>query len=131
MAQAVGVGCHLLCALCAPAPVMDLPSPRPADVRAVPADVRASDEVYTRPLHHSLQKSVLSVSDIQPVRQAVNDRGLFIAGWFGVREKYCSGWKFTIVYDQAIFLYFFIPDLFNWLPRGVEPRHAGCYSGAL
>jgi hypothetical protein len=26
-----------------------------------------------------------------PVRQAVNDRGLFTAGWFGVREKYCSG----------------------------------------
>ena len=37
----------------------------------------------------------------QPVREAVNDRGLFTAGWFGVREKYCSGWKFTIVYDQA------------------------------
>jgi len=26
----------------------------------------------------------------QPVRQAVNDRRLFTAGWFGVREKYCS-----------------------------------------
>ena len=24
------------------------------------------------------------------VREAVNDRGLFIVGWFGVREKYCS-----------------------------------------
>ena len=37
----------------------------------------------------------------QPVREAVNDRGLFIVGWFGVREKCCSGWKFKIVYDQA------------------------------
>jgi len=35
------------------------------------------------------------------VREAVNDRGLFTAGWFGVREKHCSGWKFMIVYDQA------------------------------
>jgi len=35
------------------------------------------------------------------VRRAVNDRGLFIADWFGVREKYYFSWKFTIVYDQA------------------------------
>jgi len=28
--------------------------------------------------------------NIQPVRFVVNDRGLFTAGWFGVREKYCS-----------------------------------------
>jgi len=27
---------------------------------------------------------------IQPVRQDVNDYGLFTAGWFGVREKYYS-----------------------------------------
>ena len=27
------------------------------------------------------------VAEQQPVRQAVNDRGLFTAGWFGVREK--------------------------------------------
>jgi len=26
----------------------------------------------------------------QPVWEAVNDRGLF-TGWFGVREKHCSG----------------------------------------
>jgi len=26
----------------------------------------------------------------QPVRFVVNNRGLFTAGWFGVREKYCS-----------------------------------------
>ena len=25
----------------------------------------------------------------QPVREAVSYRGLFTAGWFGVREKYC------------------------------------------
>ena len=33
-----------------------------------------------------------------------NDRlrsWIITAGWFGVREKYCSGLKFTIVYDQA------------------------------
>ena len=27
----------------------------------------------------------------EPVREAINDRGLFTAGWFGVREKHCSG----------------------------------------
>ena len=27
--------------------------------------------------------------NLRPVREAVNDRGLFTAGWFGVREKYC------------------------------------------
>ena len=27
---------------------------------------------------------------MQPVREAVSYRGLFIAGWFGVREKHCS-----------------------------------------
>jgi len=26
---------------------------------------------------------------------------IITAGWFGVREKYYSGWKFTIVYDQT------------------------------
>ena len=39
--------------------------------------------------------------DLQPVLQAINDRGLFTAGWFGVREKYCFAWKFMIVYEQA------------------------------
>ena len=29
-------------------------------------------------------------SDSQPVQQAVYDRGLFTAGWFGVKEKYNS-----------------------------------------
>ena len=29
-------------------------------------------------------------NDLQSVRFVVNDRGLFIVGWFGVREKYCS-----------------------------------------
>ena len=27
---------------------------------------------------------------MQPVREAVSYRGLFTAGWFGVREKHCS-----------------------------------------
>ena len=39
--------------------------------------------------------------NLQHVRETVNDRELFTVGWFGVREKYCSGWKFTIVYDLA------------------------------
>ena len=37
----------------------------------------------------------------QPVREAVSYRGLFTAGWFGVRENTVPGWKFTIVYEQA------------------------------
>ena len=45
--------------------------------------------------------------DFQPVRFVVNDRGLFTAGWFGVREKYCSQ---LIIHDhiraseQAVYL---------------------------
>ena len=35
--------------------------------------------------------------DHQPVRQVVNDRGLFTAGWFGVREKHCSWLE---IYDR-------------------------------
>ena len=35
--------------------------------------------------------------DIQPVREAVSYRGLFTAGWFGVREKHCSRLK---IYDR-------------------------------
>jgi len=33
----------------------------------------------------------------QPVRFVVNDRGLFTAGWFGVREKHCSRLE---IYDR-------------------------------
>ena len=35
--------------------------------------------------------------NIQPVREAVSYRGLFTAGWFGVREKHCSRLK---IYDR-------------------------------
>jgi len=35
--------------------------------------------------------------DYQPVREAVSYRGLFTAGWFGVREKNCSRLK---IYDR-------------------------------
>ena len=38
-----------------------------------------------------------SKNDLQPVREAVNDRGLFTAGWFGVREKHCSQLE---IYDR-------------------------------
>ena len=34
---------------------------------------------------------------MQPVRETVSYRGLFTAGWFGVREKYCSWLK---IYDR-------------------------------
>jgi len=33
----------------------------------------------------------------KPVRKAVSYRGLFTAGWFGVREKHCSRLK---IYDR-------------------------------
>jgi len=33
----------------------------------------------------------------RPVREAVNDRGLFTAAWFGVREKHCFWLK---IYDR-------------------------------
>jgi len=46
-----------------------------------------------------LFSAVLIIIQLGP--EAVNDRELFTAGCFGVREKYCSDWKFTIVYDQA------------------------------
>ena len=36
-------------------------------------------------------------SYLQPVREAVNDRGLFTAGWFGEREKHCSRLE---IYDR-------------------------------
>ena len=35
---------------------------------------------------------------MQPVREAVSYRGLFTAGWFGVREKHCSRLE---IYDRA------------------------------
>ena len=34
---------------------------------------------------------------MQPVREAVSYRGLFTAGWFGVREKHCSRLE---IYDR-------------------------------
>ena len=34
---------------------------------------------------------------LQPVREAVSYRGLFTAGWFGVREKHCSRLE---IYDR-------------------------------
>ena len=41
-------------------------------------------------IHQGANLAITSWLDPQPVRQAVNDRGLFTAGWFGwfgVREK--------------------------------------------
>ena len=45
----------------------------------------------------SLAWSPLTDRYNQPVRKAVNDRGLFTAGWFGVREKHCSRLE---IYDR-------------------------------
>jgi len=53
-----------------------------------------------------LQESVSSVSDIM------------------FRPK-------SVGQTPTYFFIFFIRDMFNWLPRGVEPGPAGCYSGAL
>ena len=39
----------------------------------------------------------VTVKHIQPVREAVSYRGLFTAGWFGVREKHCSRLE---IYDR-------------------------------
>ena len=36
-------------------------------------------------------------ANLQPVREAVSYRGLFTAGWFGVREKHCSWLE---IYDR-------------------------------
>ena len=52
-------------------------------------------QVYTST--RSDQASTRMCVYLQPVREAVNDRGLFTAGWFGVREKYCSWLK---IYDR-------------------------------
>ena len=35
--------------------------------------------------------------ELQPVREAINDRGLFTAGRFDVREKHCSWLE---IYDR-------------------------------
>jgi len=37
-----------------------------------------------------LPQLITSDEGKQPVREVVNDRGLFTAGWFGGREKHCS-----------------------------------------
>ena len=43
------------------------------------------------------QDRQIVVNNIQPVREAVSYRGLFTAGWFGVREKHCSRLE---IYDR-------------------------------
>ena len=42
------------------------------------------------------QRLVIQIGG-QPVREAVSYRGLFTAGWFGVREKHCSRLE---IYDR-------------------------------
>ena len=56
---------------------------------------------------------VVTDAERPAVREAVNDRGLFTAGWFGVRGKYCSGWTFTIVYDQTNRLIFLLSHVLD------------------
>ena len=68
-------------------------------------------------LGHSTPKRM---SSLQPVRLAGSFRYWFVKKYCWlvcVREKYCSGWKFTIVYDrkrpaeQAVSLWFgYIPS---------------------
>ena len=46
----------------------------------------------------SIMRQIMScVADRQPIWEAVSYRGLFTAGWFGVREKHCSQLK---IYDR-------------------------------
>ena len=45
---------------------------------------------------HGRERELWTTSK-QPVREAVSYRGLFTAGWFGVKEKYCSRLK---IYDR-------------------------------
>ena len=42
-------------------------------------------------------RAFVVTKNIQPIQEAVSYRGLFTAGWFGVREKYCSRLK---IYDR-------------------------------
>ena len=47
---------------------------------------------------HRNQKRDVDIKHFQDtVREAVNDRGLFTADWFGVREKHCSWLE---IYDR-------------------------------
>ena len=39
----------------------------------------------------------LNRTNMQSIREAVSYRGLFTAGWFGVREKHCSRLE---IYDR-------------------------------
>ena len=48
-------------------------------------------------LKNQLNKLPADKKGLQPVREAVNDRGLFTADWFGVREKHCSPLE---IYDR-------------------------------
>jgi len=44
-----------------------------------------------------LQIDSNTITSYQPVREAVSYRGLFTAGWFGVRKKHCSQLE---IYDR-------------------------------
>jgi len=77
----------------------------PSPVKTANGRVVASSANFNRmkfPEHHlstPLQSPICSLFG-----WGWNDRirsWIITAGWFGVREKYCSGWKFPIVYDQA------------------------------
>ena len=72
----------------------------------------------------------LTFTDYQPVREAVNDRGLFTAGWFGVREKHCSRLVSWAV-ERAL-----RPCLVGLLalafgPKSQKPNQRGCFLRVL
>ena len=56
-------------------------------------------QVYSLTQPHLKPKCtrIITLIAYQPVREAVNDRELFTAGWFGVREKHCSWLE---IYDR-------------------------------
>ena len=49
--------------------------------------------LFAAPLHILIP----AMPNYKPVREVVSYRGLFTAGWFGVREKHCSRLK---IYDR-------------------------------
>ena len=58
---------------------------------------RGNGIIYGRRAGLGLWAGFTLIGDIQPVREAVSYRGLFIADWFGVREKHCSQLE---IYDR-------------------------------
>ena len=64
-----------------------------SEYKTINAPKFTPDNVCLRPITVTHSPS----QNLQPVREAVSYRGLFTAGWFGVREKHCSQLE---IYDR-------------------------------